>query len=237
MTRIRHDWFNVQLISNHHCFPRRLHLMCKYCINRLRISSRFVVCAKYNILINPFGFSRWQKLNSSQIYIVLCSVQHYTQLFYKLLDRSFFVGLQMDRLQPKPKRRQASFCSLMSFQLPADCTKEAAWWHDERTVLFCLCCCLSLSLIKGNGPVEARGGGSDSAVCAEKYQQSAILQKEMSFRVMPALPGAAALHTRSYLPYTGSPSALNEPGSPASQRQRPLFHWKRSALAELKNDN
>lgn len=69
----------------------------------------------------------------------------------------FFFLMQMDWLQLEPKRRQVLFCSLMLFQLPVCCTKEAAWWHDECTALFCLCCCLCLSLIKGSGPDDARG--------------------------------------------------------------------------------
>lgn len=103
----------------------------------------------------------------------LCCV--YIKLFYKLVDVFFSFWLQMDWLQLEPKRRQALFCSLMLFQLPVCCTKEAAWWHDECTALLCLCCCLCLSLIKGSGPDAARGEGSGSAVWAEKHQRRVIL--------------------------------------------------------------
>lgn len=59
----------------------------------------------------------------------------------------------------------------------------------------------------------------------------------MSFSMVPILPGAAAEDSASYLPYTGSLHALNEPGYSAAQRQRPRFHRRSSAFAELNNDN
>ena len=146
--------------------------------------------------------------------------------------------LQMDWLQPEPKRRQALFCSLMLFQSPVCCTKEAAWWHDECTSLICLRCCLSLSLIKGSGLWRCQRRriqlcGLSGETSAERHS----LEGDVLHCGANSPWGSSVRPSLLFTIYRISLYALNEPGYSASQRQRPRFHWRSCGFAELNNDN
>lgn len=95
----------------------------------------------------------------------------------------FFFCQSMDWLQPKPPRGDRPCFALMLVQSPLCRTKEAAWWRDERTALICLRRCLSLSLIKGSGPDDARGGGSGSV----RSEQRNISGAELFRRRCPSV--------------------------------------------------
>lgn len=149
---------------------------------------------KYNLAENPLCVSRWQKPNSSKT--SACTQSS----FINFSMTSFLFCLQMDWLQPKPKRKTglillSHVVSITSLLYKGD--SLMVWWSA---------CTVVSAHVSWKEVGLTMPGAKDPALECERrnISKSAVLQKEMSFSAVPTLPGAAAQDAASYLTYTGS---------------------------------